>query len=286
MSLRIVSVLYNNRDTLIDFLDSLERHIEFTSEIVLWDNANDSKYVDEYLKNHPQFPHKIILKGHEGNLGFSKAANKAAQLKSSIEPNGILFLNPDGFLASPITKKIFDEMLKLNALIGLRVFNDATKNFRQASARNFPGSLTALFGREGYLSRLWPQNPWSRKFLNSDIDPNKIQKVDWVSGCALFCPASLWKTLNGFDENYFLYVEDVDLGRKAQEQNIPVIYFPKIDVVHTIKGSSEGHSLWPDIYHHQGMWKFYLKWAGPKKYICAPFVALGIIFRFCLRRFI
>jgi N-acetylglucosaminyl-diphospho-decaprenol L-rhamnosyltransferase len=284
MSLRIVSVLYNNKHTLGDFLDSLASHISIPCEIALWDNGNDMPELEKYLITHPDYPHKVLKGSLSMNLGFSKAANLASKLPSASLPEAYLFLNPDGYLASPITPALYKELLAQNALLGLRVFDDPAKTSRQASARSFPGISTTLSGREGLLTKFWPSNPWSKRYLNQEIDPNLPRRVDWVSGCALFAPAPLWEKLGGFDDAYFLYVEDVDLGRKAQSLQIPVWYFPRIDVVHTIKGSSEGKSFWPDVYHHRGMWRYHLKWSGPFMKLLSPLVGLGILARFFVKR--
>src|SRR5690606_2115966 len=116
------------------------------------------------------------------------------------------------------------------------------------------------------------------------LDSDKTTRVDWVSGCALFADRKSWDRLEGFDERYFLYVEDVDLGRKAREASIPVTYFPKVDVVHAIRGSALKRPAFSDLQHHIGMFRYSLKWSGPMGKLAAPFIALAIVARYLSRR--
>jgi len=144
--------------------------------------------------------------------------------------------------------------------------------------------MTSFTNREGLLTKIWPQNPWSQKYLGKNISDNNISKIDWVSGCALFISQKNWITLEGFDERYFLYVEDVDLGRKAAHLRIPVYYAPLVDVVHESRSSAKQQSAWSDAQHHLGSLKYFIKWSSLGEKAMIPFVALGLLCRFTLRR--
>jgi GT2 family glycosyltransferase len=265
-------------------MDSIALNVSCDAELLLWDNGQDLRVVKNYLDTHPKFPIPVMIGTQNRNLGFSKAAHFAANYPSPRKPRAFLFLNPDGILASPLTPEIYEKLYRENALLGLRVFNDNAKTQRQASARSFPSFASLLGNRESTLTKFWPTNPWTNKYLLHHLDPNQAHKVDWVSGCAMFISKENWEKIGGFDTRFFLYAEDVDLGKKAALNQIPVFYFPVVDFIHYIRGSSHGRSLRSDLYHHKAMWKYFLKWSHPFLKIFSPLIAIGIALRFFLRR--
>lgn len=71
-----------------------------------------------------------------------------------------------------------------------------------------------------------------RKYLCKDIDTERQQNVDWAVGAALFMSRDVYARLGGFDQRYFLYMEDEDLCLRAWKQNIPVTYCPAVELIH------------------------------------------------------
>ncbi len=285
---RVVTLLFHNEEKeVFCFLDSLKKHLLAPAELVIWSNGGDFESVKKWIENQKNsLNFKIVLGGLGKNLGFAAGVNRAAELESGSDWNSLLLLNPDAVLSTDLNTEHLSQLIGLNAISGLRVFNDLKKTHRQSSARSFPHFLTALTGREGLLTRWLPNNSWSTKYLGTQLDADVIQKVDWVSGCALFMPRNLWQRLKGFDESYFFAVEDVDLGRKAQRAGIPIFYAPIIDVVHLIGTSSAKRPAKSDYYHHLGMWIYFLRWTGPLGFLFSPFVFLGIWARYLYRRLV
>lgn len=283
ISLRVVIVGYGNPQALVRTLNSLDEHLSLSAEVLVRDNGECAEPVERWaLKKGGHLKVKVI--GDGKNVGFSAAVNEAAAYATSTVPTHLLLLNPDAELLSDFTPEIAQKLADLGGIVGLRVWNDREMKSRQASARSFPSLKTSVSGREGLLTRLWPSNPWSREYLAADLDPERPSKVDWVSGCALWVSTADWKRLGGFDEKYFLYVEDVDLGQTAKQLGIPVHFAPWVDVLHAIRGSASSVPARSDLYHHRGMWTYHRKWASPGSWWLTPFVFLGICLRFGLRR--
>lgn len=283
----LITVAYKSAGQIEALLASIERWATIPLTVLVWDNGDSRDAVLRWEREEKKSTSlQVRLLGTQKNLGFGAAINRCIEEVQKIESQNSPFIvvNPDAEIASPITAELIQELSTKHALVGFRVFNDRDKKVRQASARAFPSFSTSLTGREGMLTRCFPENRFSRRYLGSQIDADKEQRVDWVSGCAFFCDTDTWKKLRGFDESYFLYVEDVDLGRTAHRKGIPVIYSPTLDVVHLIRGSASQRFWQSDFHHHLGMWVYFIKWASPIDFLISPLVFLGIWLRFTLRR--
>ena len=86
-----------------------------------------------------------------------------------------------------------------------------------------------------------------------DYDHSSIRSVDWVSGCCMMIPASIFKKVKGFDENYFLFIEDVDLCQAIKKKGLRVVYFPNAKIFHKISSSNSRSASQVIIKRHQGM---------------------------------
>lgn len=280
---RIIVVMYHNPHDLPPLLDSIALHMKIAFDVVVWDNGGCAAVTRDMQAQYVEaFP--IHLGGDGSNLGFGAAVNAATRLRGSAPIHSYFLLNPDAELATPFDAVELAALQEKDALTGLQVFDDAEMQQRQASARMFPNLMTSVAGREGVLTRLWAGNPFSRRYLQNDLPTEGWQRVDWVSGSAIWVSAVQWERLGGFDERYFLYVEDVDLGRKAQALGVPVYFYPGISVVHRIGGTrKEGVNRRAEWLHHRGMMVYYLKWNGLWGWLSSPVVLPLIVLRYLLR---
>ncbi len=100
------------------------------------------------------------------------------------------------------------------------------------------------------------ENSKVREYLCKDIDQTKTQEVDWAMGAALFMSRETYAQLGGFDQRYFLYMEDEDLCLRAWKQKIPVIYYPKVELIHNhLRGST--HLSRKTLWHLQSLFKYF-----------------------------
>jgi len=282
--LRVIVLGFRSEAFLPKLLESLVKHLHAPAELVVWDNDGRTRpLMERWLASHsPGF--SVVIAGNGINLGFGAAVNRAAALATGRPYTSLLLLNADTALATDLDEGIEQQLSALGGIVGLRIFDDNERQHRQASARMFPNWITAIAGREGWLTRLWPGNPWSRRYLGTDLSFETLQRVDWVSGCGMLCTRAAWEKLGGFDERYFMYAEDVDLARRARDGSVPVYYSPTVDVVHAVRGSTGRRSFKADLYHHRSMWLYYWKWSSFGARFFAPFIAVGILLRLLVRR--
>ncbi len=230
-SVRVVLVNWNTRDDLLTCLRSLRQARGVALAISVTDNASTDGSADAVAHEHPE----VCLHRSERNLGFGGGGNLAA--RDGQEPY-IMLLNPDSTLLDPDFAPLLG-MLESHPevwIAGIKVCNpDGTV---QMSCRRFPVYLAGLF-RNTILGRLFPNNRYLRAYLMSDFTHDRPQPVDWVSGCAMVIRRSAWERLEGFDPQFFMYCEDVDLCYRAWQQGGQVWYFPQPVVTHTIGRSSD-----------------------------------------------
>ena len=206
------------------------------------------------------------------NLGFGRAANRGVAATSAHEPY-VLILNPDAEI-HPQAIAEMAAILNQNSgvgVVGPQVLN--TDGTRYPSARAFPNLIDAA--GHAFIGLINPNNPWSRRYLN----PNKI---DWVSGTAMLLRRTAFDAVGGFDEDYFMYVEDVDLCWRLGKHPNPqwsVAVADKALVTHHIGGSSEQRPMRMIVAHHRSLLRFETRTATGPRRLMLPLVALGLALR-------
>jgi len=158
---------------------------------------------------------------------------------------------------------------------GGKIFND--DGTLQPSARSFPCLKTAFFNRSSFFTRFFPGNPFSTRYLLTDWDHASVREVDWVSGSFLILRRGLLETVGLFDEQFFLYCEDVDYCRRVKEAGYRVFYVPEAKITHDTSYSEK--NIGTLFFHHQSMYRFYKKHdsRGP---LWNLLILSGIVLRF------
>jgi len=190
-----------------------------SAEIVVVDNHSPVDRVARRLRRLPG----VSMRRFGSNRGFSRAVNEGWRLSRG---DWLLLLNPDvtlppGFLdeALALVNQVSKEQPRLG-IIGLQLRN--TDGSQQLSAGPFP-TLASTLAR-----LLLPRS--RRKYYATQAD--RRQAVDWVTGCCLLVRCDCLKQLGGFDRDFFLYYEDVDLCRRASQQGWSVAFEPALSAVH------------------------------------------------------
>ena len=112
-----------------------------------------------------------------------------------------------------------------------------------------------------------------------DFDHNNIFYPDWISGAAMLIKREAFEKTGGFDERFFMYVEDMDLCRQVHANNKKVAYYPYSSLCHTIGTSSDKNKNACIKMHHDSMFAYYMKYAGPLQKLAAPIVKACIDMR-------
>jgi len=155
------------------------------------------------------------------NRGFGAACNEGARLASG---KLLLFLNPDSELqpgALDAACRMLEESENAG-LVGLRtILPDGS--FEPGCLRGFPTPERAAAYYLG-LERLFPKNRLCGGYHMTWLDRNKSHEVDCVSGSFMLLRRSLFEELGGFDEQFFMYGEDMDLCCRVKEKGLRVLY--------------------------------------------------------------
>lgn len=170
----------------------------------------------------------IVVDNDKENIGYGPACNKGAlQAKGRY----LLFLNPDTLVIGRTLEEMVAYLEKHPevGVIGPQLLTGKREVVPSSSA--IPNPLMALF-TFSFLEKIWPNNPWSKKCWYRDWERNSLKEVGAVSGAALMIRKDLFKKLGGFDEKFFLFFEEVDLCKRAEETGKKVVFFPKAKIVH------------------------------------------------------
>ena len=260
-----VVVNYNTRDHLLRCVGSLRA--DGVSRVVVVDNASVDGSREALARGEPE----TVLLAMTSNLGFGTAANRGV---SVTEAEYVLILNPD-VVVEPGTTKVLMETLERDP--GVAVVGPRTENLDGSlypSARRFPNLVDAA--GHAFLGVVFPANPYTRRYRMLDWDHSAPGEVDWVGGSCLLVRRSAFDSVGGFDEAYFMYVEDVDLCWRLRQAGWRIAYEPGARVVHTLGASSRQAPYRMILAHHRSLLRFASKTATGRSRLLLPVVAAGL----------
>ncbi len=268
----IVIVNYNVKDFLAGCLKSIASASNNLSvETIVVDN-NSSDGSIEYLE--PLFSDVNFIQLDE-NIGFGRANNLGFDIARG---KYILILNPDTILRSDTLDVMFDYMEQNTqcGIAGCKVLNpDGT--FQVACRRGFPtpwASFCKLFG----LQSLFPKSPIFAQYNQLYKSTDETYSVDAVIGAFMFCRSDIIREIGGFDPEFFMYGEDLDLCRQAVLRGYSVDYVHTTSIIH-FKGESTKRSSINDVMHfYEAMQIFSRKHFG-KSSLFLLFLRIGIFLR-------
>ncbi len=134
----------------------------------------------------------------------------------------------------------------------------------------------------GLLGFVWRTNPFTRRYRQLDADPSRPRDVDWVSGAAVWLRRDALDTVGGWDERYFMYVEDVDLCWQLRRRGWRVGYEPGAVVTHVQGATTAKHPYRMIAEHHRSLYRFASKrWRGVRR-LALPLAAAFLAVRAAL----
>jgi GT2 family glycosyltransferase len=220
------------------------------AEILVIDNAStdDSR---TYLPN--RFP-SVNFTWCTENVGFSKANNIGIKKATG---DHILFLNPDTIVGEDCFEKClayFKTDLTCGA-IGLKMI-DGSGNYLKESKRSFPSPLTSFYKLAG-LATLFPASPVFARYYAGHLPNDQVHEVDVLAGACMMLRRKALEKVGGFDEDYFMYGEDVDLSYRLQQEGFKNVYFPGATIIH-FKGESTQKLTWSYVHHFYDAMKLFV----------------------------
>lgn len=235
VDLSIIIVNYNVKEFLLNLLDSIRKASkEISTEVIVVDNASDDGSSEILNEKYPD----INLIVNNENVGFGKANNQALEIAKG---KYILLLNPDTIVREDTFIKMieFFQSHPEVGIAGCKVLNpDGT--LQLACRRGFPGPWTSFTKVMG-LSTLFPKSRLFARYNLTYLDENQTYEVDAVSGAFLMMTKDVYQKIGGFDKQFFMYGEDLDLCYRAQKSGFKVYYVHSTEIIH-YKGESTRRS--------------------------------------------
>jgi len=218
MDVSVIVVNYNTAELTKKCIESVLYQEGIESEIIVVDNAS----VDNSVEVLRQFNDKIKLIANKENVGFGRANNQAFKLASG---QYIFLLNPDARLQNPEDLTSIFDFMKKHPEFGL-----------VSTAVVSPDGKKATLPKTFYPGEQHMCSPYRHL-------PGKIA---WVLGASMVFSYDMYEKLGGFDEDYFLYGEDVDISLRVRKLGFQIGYLSEVEIVHEA-GASERTSGWYDV---------------------------------------
>ena len=255
-----IVVTYTSGDTLDDFIASVPASTTRPYRIYLSDNGSTDGAPEAAVTRWPN----VTLVLNNANLGYGRGVNRAAAiLPDSVE--WIAVCNPD----SRLEPGSMDTLIELGigdpqiGSLGPQIVGEDGEVY--PSARRLP-SLRSGVGH-ALFALPWPSNPWTHSYHSPGRERTDGTFVaGWLSGACVLVRRDAFRQIGGFDEDFFMYFEDVDLGLRLRKSHWVNVYAPQSRVVH-IGGTSTRKQAATMIRAHHASAYLYLAKTHPGWYL-------------------
>jgi N-acetylglucosaminyl-diphospho-decaprenol L-rhamnosyltransferase len=262
-----VIVNYESGRALARCVDGLRS--EVTGGVVVVDNGSTDGSLDEVRSRFPEV--EVLTTGR--NLGYGAAANRGVAATGAAL---VLVCNPDlevgpGALAT-LVRALSDQPEW--AVVGPLI--RTSDGHRYPSARHFPSLVDAA--GHALLGIFAPDNRFTRSYQQAHLDQAGLEPltVDWVSGACFLARRTAFEQVGGFDESYFMYLEEVDLCWRLGAAGWKVAYVPAAEVTHLQGVSTERHPYRMIFEHHRSLVRFATRTSKGWRKALLPLVMIGI----------
>ena len=220
----VVIVTYNSAECIVPCLQALTWFADW--KIVVVDNASTDATVQVARRIVPQ----VCLLCNSENRGFAGAVNQGIK---AAEGDVVVILNADAIPA----EGALERMARLMAEKGVGVVGGSLRKSdgsveRGFTVRRFP-TVTSTVAEVLLLNRVWPNNPWNRRYRCLGLDYSKLQEVEQPAGACLAIRRQAWEDVGGLDENFYpVWFEDVDFCRRVTNGGWRILYCPDAVFMH------------------------------------------------------
>ena len=238
IDLSVIIPSYNTKSVILDCLNSIIEYTKgITYEVIVIDNGSKDGSVEElekYAEKHKQ----IVFINAKENLGFGKANNLGVK-KSKGEY--LLFLNSDTLLTDNALERSVEAMRKDKNLgiFSCRLLN--SDRSIQPSGGHFP-TLFNLIAWQLFIDDLPIVGSLIPSFHPKQSAYDKDQKIDWITGAFMMIPKKIFDQAGGFDENIFMYTEEMELAFRIHRLGFDTYYAKQPSIIH-LGGASGGSYL-------------------------------------------
>ena len=266
--LDVVVVSHNSAAHLDACLTSIAAQVDgagagVVGDVVVVDNASSDRSA-AVVAGYPLV--RWVATG--SNLGFGGGANRGVAAAAA-HPY-VAILNPDVIVDPHCLAQLVNELERRPHLgaVGPNVLNLDGSVY--PSARTFPSLIDAA--GHALLGSIVPGNRFTKRYVG-------IGQPDWISGTAMVVRRAAFEQVGGFDEAYFMYVEDVDLCWRWRQAGWRVDRVQSAALHHAIGGSSEAAPFVMIVAHHRSLWRFARRSTAGAKRLLLPVIGMGLVVR-------
>lgn len=255
----VVSVVFMTGPVLFEHLDSVLTDPD-VDELVVIDNGSTPEDAAELRALAAREPGVVLIQG-QGNVGFAKACNLGAARATG---EWLLFLNPDALLRPGVARAMIaarEARPETPVLVGGRISNiDGTEQRGGRRGEVTPVATVLTLSR---LARL-PRFDRFEIHREHDPEPDGPVEIATVSGACFLMSHADYAAVDGFDTQFFLHVEDVDLCWRVRQRGGVVLYHPKAEVLH-YGHTSITEPMFVEYWKGKGLARYFRKRADRKR---------------------
>ena len=259
MNLSIITVNWNVKELVSHLIDSIFQYtdgLEF--EVIVVDNDSRDGSVDFLRQNHKDWIDngKLKIIANNFNAGFAKANNQGLKIAQG---KYLLFMNPDMELTENSflkLKEFMDQTPNVGIATCRLLYGDKTIQPTVKSNPEFCDQVLVLLKLHHFLSWL----PCLKRYLRKDFDYSQKQYVEQVMGAFIFTRYELMNKIGGWNEDYWLWWEDVEMCKAVAEAGSEIVYLPITEVIHYEgKSFAQTHGLAKQKRFNRGMLIYFQK---------------------------
>ncbi len=283
VDLSVIIVNYNVKDLLGNCVDSiLASSGNLKIEIIVVDNNSFDGSV-EHVKERFSNNSSVRIIESKINLGFAKANNLGG--KGAIGKY-LLILNPDTIVQEDTfdkAVKFYESVKEIGALSCKLVLPNGKLDL--ACRRSFPSPSVAIYRILG-LSKLFPRSKTFARYNLTYLDEDKTYEVESICGAFMLIRKDIFELVGGFDEDYFMYGEDLDLCYKIKKAGYKIYYYSGTSIIH-FKGESTRKSSISYVNNFYGAMSIFVqKNLKKKSIILNSLIRILILYRASISYFI
>jgi len=278
LDVTVVVVAYRVADEVIACLESVYAEtLRHSFEVVVIDNYPFDESASRIREAFPEVT--VVVNG--SNVGFGAAVNQAARLARG---RYVLQLNPDTIVLDGAIDRLVDfaDRNPAHGLYGGRTL-DSTGALDPRSCFGLPSLWSTVCFGVG-LSAAFPHSRVFDPETMGGWQRDSVRRVGVVTGCLCLAPIEVWRRLDGYDERYFLYGEDVDLSARAHELGYAPVITPDATIVHLL-GRSSSNRTEKFVFVMRGKVTFARDHFGPiSRRLAPPLILAGVALRAAMER--
>ena len=269
----VITVSYGSDEVLPGLLASVPGAAhETATDLVVVDNLPDDDAVAGIAE---RFGARYLRL--DSNRGYGGAMNAgAAELRPDVE--WVLIANPDVELG----EGTIDTLVRLGrsdpsiGSLGPAILTSEGTVY--PSARSVP-SLRNGIGH-ALFANIWSTNPWTRAYRRDAGPLDRQRDAGWLSGSCVLVRRSAFEAIGGFDEGFFMYFEDVDLGQRLGRNGFRNVYVPSVAAIHSGAHATKAHSAAMLRAHHASAKRFVaLRYGAPHLWPVRAILTVGLSVR-------